>query len=69
MWTPVAMQAWLIKNQGRFHTFMETELGKLKKQISTLTLGLRSRLGLPGGQGAGISTAQGAHAFPITWSW
>jgi len=30
-------QAWLIKNQGRFHTFMETELGKLKKQISTLS--------------------------------
>lgn len=30
-------QEWLIKNQGRFQTYMELELGKLKKQLTALT--------------------------------
>ncbi|CAE7434911.1 SCN11A [Symbiodinium natans] len=29
-------QSWLIRHQSRFHTYMETELQKLKKQITSL---------------------------------
>ena len=32
-------QEWLIKNQGRFQTYMELELGKLKKSLTALNLG------------------------------
>eukprot|EP00435_Cladocopium_sp_Y103_P041521 s66_g11.t1 len=49
-------QEWLIKNQGKFQTYMELELGKLKKQLAALNTML---VGLPlrpsGGPSAGPS--------------
>jgi len=32
-------QTWMIKSQGRFHTYMETELHFLKQEIAALRLG------------------------------
>lgn len=36
-------QEWLIRNQGKFQTYMELELGKLKKQLVTLNTMLVGR--------------------------
>ena len=36
---PPEDQTWMIKSQGRFHTYMETELHFLKQEIAALRLG------------------------------
>ena len=48
----------MIKSQGRFHTYMETELHFLKQEIAALRLGCRV---------LHACSATALHSTPLVW--